>query len=130
MLILSHDEVMSEQKSNPSLLVRVLQGVVLGAVLAIPVVLWGLSRVEASHMAGSGSETAPPAAARPAPRPRPTAAAPRRPQASTPEVETIPASQMHLRIDDGSRPASPPPPQQQSSSSGAASHAGSREQVE
>ena len=93
---------MANQKGAPGLVVRVLQGVILGAVLAVPVVLWGLSRVEG---------TLPEVPVDPSAAAHPKASAKRgKPMMRRPvpvkarEAETIPAARMHIRIDDGSRP--------------------------
>lgn len=88
-------------------MIRVIQGIVLGAVLSVPVVLWGLSRAEATapdaEQVESGSANAKPASGKPGFRKvKPTV--PRKPvRLRVAEAETIPASQMHVRIDDGSR---------------------------
>ncbi|BDC52538.1 hypothetical protein F183_A48530 [Bryobacterales bacterium F-183] len=100
---------MAEQKSTPSLFIRVLQGIVLGIVLSIPVVLWGLSRAEEAQ-ASAGSE---PASTTGTAAAKPSTARSRKAKTGVigrkqvpvrkPDGETIPASQMHLRVDDGSR---------------------------
>lgn len=94
-------------------MIRVIQGIVLGAVLSVPVVLWGLSRAEATapdaDSAESGSVNAKPGAAGKPGFRKVKPAVPKKPvRLRAPEVETIPASQMHVRVDDGSRAPSSP----------------------
>lgn len=97
---------MAEQKGAPSLLIRVVQGIVLGIVLSVPVVLWGLSRIE-----NAAEETEPTAESpghssktngKPGFRKVKPGTYRKRTAAPVAEAETIPAAQMHLRIDDGS----------------------------
>lgn len=93
------------------------QGIILGIVLSIPVVLWALSRAAAfqqppadqdpAAVAGTASpgrtasKSGNPSAAATAPRKRVPGA-----QGKRDDYVTVPPSQMHLRIDNGSRPAS------------------------
>jgi hypothetical protein len=88
---------------------RTLQGVILGVVLTIPVVLWAYTRVHAGSETGNSPVAAMPNAAptRTSHKSAP-AVTTRKKAAPVAEVETIPASEMHIRIDDGSRPAQAP----------------------
>lgn len=91
---------------------RVIQGIVLGAVLSVPVVLWGLTRVD-SALPGAETESQSQTASQPRQgaaksRRAKTAATRRHARPKTPDADTIPASQMHVRVDDGSRAANPP----------------------
>jgi hypothetical protein len=80
------------------LLTRVMQGVMLGTVLAVPVALWAYT--QANPQPDITREAVASSAARAAKRSQPI----RKPM-RVKDAPTIPASQMHVRIDDGSRPA-------------------------
>ncbi len=109
---------MDHQSAVPNLGMRVVQGVILGIVLSIPVVLWALSRAAAFQESPAGQNpvaaagtTAPGRAvvSKPGNAAASSAAARKRvqgPQGKRDEYVTVPPSQMHLRIDNGSRPAS------------------------
>jgi hypothetical protein len=108
---------MDHQSAVPNLGMKVVQGVILGIVLSIPVVLWALSRAAAFQESPAGqnpvaaTDTAAPARAvsKPGNAAASSAAARKRvqgPQGKRDEYVTVPPSQMHLRIDNGSRPAS------------------------
>jgi len=103
---------MRQQSSDPTLTTRVLQGILLGIVLTVPIVLWayfqvtpvpeGQGRVPAMAMEKGITKTPPPAAAR-------KNTVKQRPVNSTRDnTETIPPSQMHIRIDTGARPNQAP----------------------
>lgn len=83
---------------------RALQGVLLGSVLSIPVVFWGLSKSKAGLTDGTEAKTAAVATVRPAARTsvvKRTAPVTRR-AVPKDDYETVPASKMHIRVDDGS----------------------------
>jgi hypothetical protein len=107
---------MRQQSSDPTLTTRVLQGIILGVVLTVPIVLWAYIQVTATPEGQEvvstptakekGSSKAPPAAAAAAARKATTKQRPV--NATRDNTETIPPSQMHLRIDTGARPNQAP----------------------
>lgn len=81
---------------NSMLMTRVMQGVMLGTVFAVPVALWAYTQAVPQHPVTREDVAAS------------TVKAAKRSQTRKPmrvmkDAPTIPASQMHVRIDDGSR---------------------------
>lgn len=107
---------MDQQSAVPNLGMRVVQGVILGIVLSIPVVLWALSRAAAFQelpgdhdpVAVTGAPSSARGASKAGNPSSPAVVRKRTPAAAVKRDEyvTVPPSQMHLRIDSGSRPAS------------------------
>ncbi len=104
----AQDWNMEKQNGLEGMGLRVLQGVILGLVLAIPVALWAYTQTRAN-----AEPAEPPAIAGAASTAKPVKKAPgvatvpkkRAATGAAKEVETIPASQMHLRIDTGAKPS-------------------------
>jgi hypothetical protein len=97
---------MKQAPTGQSVGMRALQGVILGLVLTIPVVLWAYTRTRAVQEPSGNPVVAIPNEV-PAKAASKASSKRRIPvsQAADQEVETIPASEMHIRIDDGSRPS-------------------------
>jgi hypothetical protein len=110
---MAQDESMEKPNGLEGTSLRVLQGVILGLVLAIPVALWAYTQTQASPdpaeppvMAGGAASATKPV------KKAPVAVTVSKKHATTvsaKEVETIPASQMHVRIDTGARSAEQSP---------------------
>ena len=96
---------MHTSTSSPSprsrFLTQVMQGVMLGTVLAVPVALWAYTSAQQPQMEAQAVTSA--SASKVVAR-RATAPSVRKPiRVTGKEAPVIPASQMHVRIDDGSR---------------------------
>ena len=82
-----------------TLMTRIVQGLMLGTVFAVPVAVWAYNQAAPAVAPSKADPVA--AVAKPARR-----ASARKPM-RVKEAQTIPASQMHIRIDDGRRSPAP-----------------------
>jgi hypothetical protein len=93
----TNDSTSTTHTPRDLFLTRVVQGVMLGSVFAVPVALWAYMQASPQSLVPT-AEPSPVSVARTA---RKTSAA--RKATRVREADTIPASQMHIRIDDGRR---------------------------
>jgi hypothetical protein len=82
----------SKTSSGVPFLTQVTQGIMLGTVLAVPVALWAYTQAQPQSIAAEEPAVAPAKTAKRIPGRKPM---------RVKEAQTIPASQMHVRIDRG-----------------------------
>ena len=92
------DQIPKTTHPSSLLVTRVMQGIMLGTVFAIPVALWAYT--QANPPSPVTREEVAASATRAAKRSQPV-----RKPVRVKDATTVPASQMHVRIDDGSRPS-------------------------